>query len=571
MDAKGRILIVDDNTDLLDYLREFFVIYNYEVIVGENGAEGLELFNQYRPELVITDMRLPDITGNLVVEGIRRMDPQVPVIIITGFSDQTLIVDAMKNGAVDLLRKPFRSKDLKYLINKVETLFRKKQVSRHAEFLRWEQRSFQLVNDVHEVAPVVGLIFANLDFLAEDPSFLKVGLQEILLNAIEHGNLELTYEAKQAILEQGGDYNAFLRDRAQEERFRKRVVDIVVLATPEYARIEIRDQGPGFDPNGIPDPEDPENFLRESGKGILLAMNAWDRLQYNATGNQVTMIKMAPGAGVTVDEVLASPVPMVLPRLLPAQKVTEPKDDGGLMKLELDLAAEFQNTFLPKRSDFSGFSGIEADYLFLPLQKVSGDFIDISRLDEAIYGFFISDISGHGVAAALISSMLKVFFSLYAKDLLSPQLLFEVLNQEFYQYLNSGEYFTSFYGLYFQEQRKFVYTNANHPDPILLRADGRLEELSSEGFFVGVFRDSVFEERELLLEPGDRILFYTDGIVEARSPAGEAFGKERLRSWFVSTANMAPGHQLDHLYQQLMAYTGQHPEDDITASVVAFS
>ena len=68
---------------------------------------------------------------------------------------------------------------------------------------------------------------------------------------------------------------------------------------------------------------------------------------------------------------------------------------------ELNLAAEFQNTFLPKKENIKHFTGIKSDYVFNPLLKVSGDFIDISRLDENIYGYFISDISGHGVAADL--------------------------------------------------------------------------------------------------------------------------------------------------------------------------
>jgi len=235
----------------------------------------------------------------------------------------------------------------------------------------------------------------------------------------------------------------------------------------------------------------------------------------------------------------------------------------------LDLAAEFQNTFLPKKKDLDLFSGVKSDFIFIPLQKVSGDFIDITKLEESIYGYFISDISGHGVAAALISSMLKVFFSLYGKDVLSPELLYEILNKEFSAYLNSGEYFTSFYGIYFEEEKKFVYTNANHPSPLLLKKSTReIIPLNSDGFFVGVFDDIKFEEKEVFLEKGDRILFYTDGITEAKNPHMQEFGEERLKKIYLDNADDSISETIRKIKKETYDFCGGNPEDDITIAVI---
>lgn len=564
MNYKGKILIVDDNIDLLDYLKDFFMIYNYDVILAETGAEGINKFREFMPDIVISDMRLPDKNGNIVVKEIKEIDRDVPIIIITGYSDHQLILSAMKNGAVDLLKKPFKPNDLKYLINKIETLFRKIKVKLSASFVQWEKRHIIIRNDIHIIRSVVDFIFSNIDYISEDVSFMKIGLQEVLINAIEHGNLDITNKEKQELLDRG-DYNRILKERMQQTEYRDKFVDIEIFSTPEYLKVSIQDMGKGFDLSSIPDPENPENFLKESGKGILMAIHAFDRVDYNDAGNCVTLIKHSEFVEQRVSD----------------SKFDEKEDLETISKLryytklkeefdfELNLAAEFQNTFLPKKESLSELKGVKSDYIFKPLLKVSGDFIDISKLEENVYGYFISDISGHGVAAALISAMLKVFFSLYGKDVLSPQLLFDLLNQEFFSYLNSGEYFTSFYGIYFVEEKKFVYTNANHPAPLLLRVkSGEIVPLNTDGFFVGVFKESVFEEKEVFLETGDRILFYTDGIIEAKNERQQEFGEARLRKMYREGSGSGISILIENIKNAVFDFARNDVEDDIAIAIV---
>jgi phosphoserine phosphatase RsbU/P len=294
-----------------------------------------------------------------------------------------------------------------------------------------------------------------------------------------------------------------------------------------------------------------------------MTLNAFDEVKYNQKGNLVTLTKFSDN----YDKSLPLPQEVESFELVSeynrAQKMTKEFD------FELDLAAEFQNTFLPKKNDLHEFTGIKSDYIFMPLLKVSGDFIDITKLEESIYGYFISDISGHGVAAALISSMLKVFFSLYGKDVLSPELLYEILNEEFFTYLNSGEYFTSFYGIYFEEERKFVYTNANHPPPMLKKVNSKhIIPLNTEGFFVGVFKDTKFEEKEVLLEKGDRILFYTDGITEAKNERMEEFGEERLKQLYQDEADSDISDLILKIKETVFEFANGKIEDDITIAII---
>jgi len=562
MSYKGTILIIDDNADLLEYLKDFFMIYNYEVILAETGNEGIEKFREFLPDIVISDMRLPDKNGNIVVKEIKEINKDVPIIIITGFSDKQLILSAMRNGALDLLKKPFKPKDLRYLINKIDTLFRKIKFKLSSSFVQWEKRELRILNDIYIISPVVNFIFSNIDYVSDGVSFMKNGLQELLINAVEHGNLNISYEEKQDLLEQG-DYNAHLKEKAAQPEYRDKYVTIKVFSTPDYLKVIIEDMGTGFDPSCIPDPQNPENFLKEHGKGILMAMHAYDKVDYNEVGNCVTLLKYADRKkdGDIVEDGRESFE--IFDNLQYYRKLKDNFD------FELNLAREFQTTFLPKKEDILNFSGIKGDYIFKPCLQVSGDFIDMSKLEENVFGYFISDISGHGVAAALISSMLKVFFSLYGKDLLSPQLLYEMLNREFFNYLNSGEYFTSFYGIYFKKKKKFVYTNANHPPPFLLRAkSGEIVPLNTEGFFVGIFKTSKFEEKEVILASNDRILFYSDGITQAKNAERGEFGEERLIELYRNGNDQDITTLLNNIYEEVKNFSTEKIDDDVTIAMI---
>ncbi|MCI0471001.1 MAG: SpoIIE family protein phosphatase, partial [Candidatus Aminicenantes bacterium] len=562
MSYKGTILIIDDNNDLLEYLKDFFMIYDYEVILAETGNEGIEKFREYLPDIVISDMRLPDKNGNIVVKEIKAINKDVPIIIITGFSDKQLILSAMRNGALDLLKKPFKPKDLKYLINKIDTLFRKIKVKLSSSFIDWEKRQFRISNDIYAISSVVNFVFSNIDYISEDVSFMKNGLQELLINAVEHGNLNISYEEKQELLEKG-DYNRHLKEKASLPAYRDKYVMIKVFSTADYLKIIIEDMGNGFDLSSIPDPENPENFLKESGKGILMALHAYDKVEYNEIGNCVTLFKYADGKqNIEIHEDGKESFE-IFDKL---QYYTRLKKDYDF---ELNLAREFQTTFLPRKDEIAKFSGVKSDYIFKPWLQVSGDFIDMLKLDNNVYGYFISDISGHGVAAALISSMLKVFFSLYGKDVLDTQGVYVHLNREFYSYLNSGEYFTSFYGIYFQEERRFMYTNANHPPPFLLRAKtGEIIPLNTEGFFVGIFNESRFDNKEVFLEPGDRILFYSDGITQARNPEDGEFGEERLIEIYKKGNNISISDLLNKIFEEVKNFSNHKIDDDVTIAMI---
>jgi serine phosphatase RsbU (regulator of sigma subunit)/DNA-binding response OmpR family regulator len=559
--TRGKILIIDDDDAILTYLKLYFTEYHFECILADSGRDAVQKFKDFSPDVVICDLRLPDIMGDAVVKALKEINALVPIIIITGLADEQLLISAMNNGAIDILKKPILLKDLNYLLNKIESIFRRIVQRINSSFILWDKKLLRIHNDISVIPAVVDYVFSGMDFLTENDSFLRIGFQEILLNAIEHGNLEIDFELKDRLL-QDSNYLQELTRRQVLAEFKERFVTVRMTSRPTFLKIVVEDMGKGFDVTNIPNTTSPETYFKEFGKGIFMAMKAFDIVKYNKVGNSVTLIKYAEWSGESKEAAK-------LATLSEATEVTVENDsDSAEISLELSLAADFQRTFLPQRETIKNFSSIQTDFLFKPVHLVSGDFIDVTKLDEQIYGFFISDISGHGVAAALISAMLKVFFSLYAKDVLSPQLIFEILNTEFFNYLNSGEYFSSFYGIYFADENKFVFTNANHPPPLLLRKKSAdLIELNSEGFFVGIFKEAKFEEKEYILETGDRILFFTDGILEAQNAAREQFGSARLQDIFKQLRDAPFADVLPRIERDIIAFTAGQFADDYTVAL----
>jgi anti-sigma regulatory factor (Ser/Thr protein kinase) len=155
------------------------------------------------------------------------------------------------------------------------------------------RRQLVLGNDPNSVMGIVAQLCDDLLALSvcDTPAAGHVGiaLEEALLNAIYHGNLEISSELKE-----NGDepFHALARERRGLVPYCSRAVRIVSSVTPQGATFVIADEGPGFDVAGLPDPTDPENLLRPSGRGILLMRAFMDDVRYNATGNRVTMVKL---------------------------------------------------------------------------------------------------------------------------------------------------------------------------------------------------------------------------------------------------------------------------------------
>ena len=250
-----------------------------------------------------------------------------------------------------------------------------------------------------------------------------------------------------------------------------------------------------------------------------------------------------------------------------AKRIVE--EQNQKITAELDMAAKLQQSLLPKR--YPKIEGYRFASKYLPSNRIGGDFFDIIELENGNVGVVIADVSGHGPAAALLTTMFKMSFHLYAQESLSPSDVLGRLNSEFCRLITTGEYITAFYLVLRPDEKRIVYSKAGHPYPILFRkATGTHQRLDAEGFFIGMFDEAVFENMEVSLEDGDRLLLYTDGVIEARDPSGTCFELKHLEH-ILADQNDLPCHVLlEEIYARLSRFTQRDRfEDDLCMVLVS--
>lgn len=193
---------------------------------------------------------------------------------------------------------------------------------------------------------------------------------------------------------------------------------------------------------------------------------------------------------------------------------------------ELALANIIQNSLLPRH--FPSDVPLNFSHKYIPHEYIGGDFFEILAVDKRHVGILIADVSGHGVASALITTMLKSVFLHAARDCLSPANVLTRLNAEFIESIHTEHYITAFYSVIDTENLQMTYANAGHPRQILVRNDAAPEFIGANGFFIGMFEQTAYEERTCTLRPGDRLINYTDGIIECPDSTGAHFGQDNL-------------------------------------------
>ncbi len=222
---------------------------------------------------------------------------------------------------------------------------------------------------------------------------------------------------------------------------------------------------------------------------------------------------------------------------------------------ELETARRIQGSLLPRR--MPEVRGLALDARYLPMADVGGDLYGFLEVDPERVGILVSDVSGHGVPAALIASMVKVALAAQAEHASDPAAVLAGMNRILHGNLERG-FVTAAY--IYIEGGTATYASAGHPPVLVWREGGRTEELRQESLPLGRFRRAEYRNGELRISPGDRILLYTDGVTEALSPAGEPFGDERLREHLTSS----PDGLLGLLAGWTGRQTGEPLDDDVT-------
>jgi sigma-B regulation protein RsbU (phosphoserine phosphatase) len=235
---------------------------------------------------------------------------------------------------------------------------------------------------------------------------------------------------------------------------------------------------------------------------------------------------------------------------------------------ELDDARMIQRGLLP--TAVPQIPGVQLAVAWQPANDVGGDCFDTLAFGAAL-GVSIADIAGKGLPAALLMSNLQAAVRAFAQESVPPSSICASVNRLLCRNMASGRFATFCYARLDTAERRIVYSNAGHNPPLLVRADGTIVRLSEGGMVLGVFPDTGYEQAECALEHGDRLIFYTDGITEARNPEGDEFGEERLAAAAVRARANTADEMKDALLQEVTTFADGRFDDDATLIVVGLA
>ncbi len=263
-----------------------------------NGREALSVLKQETCAAVVTDLHMPGMDGLELVEAIRDRWPLTPVILMTGEGNEDVAVRALQSGAASYVSKHALERDLADTLDRVLAAARVDRRRQHLlECIHDLDCRFVLEND----PALVPLLTAHLQELLVrmglcDPNGrmrIGVALEEALLNGMYHGNLELS----SALRHDGGDaYERLAAERRRQAPYADRRLHVHVRLDAAVAVFTIRDEGPGFDVSAVPDPSDPVNLVKPSGRGLLLIRTFMDEATHNATGNEIRLVRRRKAA-----------------------------------------------------------------------------------------------------------------------------------------------------------------------------------------------------------------------------------------------------------------------------------
>jgi CheY-like chemotaxis protein len=289
------ILVVDD-TAVDRFLAGALLeeVPGWHAAYAEDGRQALSLVKESVPDLVLTDLRMPEVDGLELVEAIRRDYPAVPVILMTAHGSEEIAATALRKGAASYVPKRELARDL---ASTVASVLEVAQAGRNQQLvLQWlecAEYCFVLGNDLSHVQKLIASLqsqMAQMEAIDKN-GLIQVGmaLHEVLANAIEHGNLEVSSELRE--LPDSRVYWNLAERRRGEAPYRDRRVHLTARLSRREVVFVVRDEGPGFDVSRLPDPTDPANLAKSSGRGLLLIRTFMDDVGFNAAGNEITLTK----------------------------------------------------------------------------------------------------------------------------------------------------------------------------------------------------------------------------------------------------------------------------------------
>ena len=295
------VLIVDDSSidrTIVDGLLRSDGELDWVIEHAENGVEALAKMENLMPDVVITDMLMPEMDGLQLVAEVRAAYPEVPVILATAQGSEALAIQALERGAASYVPKAELSTKINDTVRQVIDVARADRSHKEltARF-RNSRLTLELDNDPTLILPLVNRLQQMLGEMeicdANERTHVGIAIEEALLNALFHGSLEIPADTIQQVLSEHSQRktSAYVDNRRAQTPYRDRRIYVEADVSRAAARFVIRDEGPGFPTPKALQPQQPICLEKGTGRGIVLISKFMDEVSYNDTGNEVTMVK----------------------------------------------------------------------------------------------------------------------------------------------------------------------------------------------------------------------------------------------------------------------------------------
>lgn len=286
-----RVLVVDDTAvdrrlagGILEKNSEMDVCY------AEDGSEALLKIGHELPDLVLTDLQMPNLDGLQLVNQISERYPTLPVVLMTAHGSETIAAQALANGAACYVPKNDLAENLLETVSHI--LAFADSDARYSKLVNCAVKTefeFELVNDIQLIEPLVDLVqqLVCSQELFDSTCRVRVGvaLEHALSNAMVRGNLEMSRDEFPIVTNE----NSW--ERNQQSPYSNRRVNVQILVTPEKCEFRIKDRGPGFDVSILPKSGDPEAFKDGAGRGLVLMTTFMDQVEFSDGGRELMMVK----------------------------------------------------------------------------------------------------------------------------------------------------------------------------------------------------------------------------------------------------------------------------------------
>ncbi len=241
-----------------------------------------------------------------------------------------------------------------------------------------------------------------------------------------------------------------------------------------------------------------------------------------------------------------------------------------LIQREISLVGQIQRSFLPKQFPFHPRLDLAAFYK--PSVHAGGDYYDVIEIDEHHWGFVMADVAGHGMSAAVVMALTQMAVKEFAKDCTQPNDALLIINEKLNHHLSSNHFVTMFYAVLNLETMEMTYASAGHNPMMHYCAPQQEVNLlqTDSGFPLRTFENQSYHQQQIHLNPGDKLLLFTDGVTDVINEEKDFFGEVRLKQTFFESANVSTEIIVQTIYQNTEIFRDGHQRaDDFTLMVAA--